>query len=197
MRKKFFRNVNQKKSMKVHKVVQEDGGAQGTVSVKVPFTQWYSPAASDIASQWYCASHSDIFAAQMWMAGHPLVQTNFAREKGSRANLLSLLHLFLLPPKSLLCNTFRGPHLFASLYFVGEGLRALPITFICCVWIKEIHAVFFSLLLRWKGTVSVKVPFTLTVSFVACSDISPHCGESPLIKGRQEEGKLNIIFTFI
>ena len=40
---------------------------------------------------------------------HPLVQTNFAREKGSRANLLSLLHLFLLSPKSLLRNTFRGP----------------------------------------------------------------------------------------
>ena len=44
-----------------------------------------------------------------WWAGHPLVQTNFAREKGSRANLLSLLHLFLLSPKSLLRNTFRGP----------------------------------------------------------------------------------------
>ena len=41
------------------------------ISVKETFTQWYSPAASDIASQWYCASHSDIFAAQMWMAGHP------------------------------------------------------------------------------------------------------------------------------
>ena len=50
-----------------------------------------------------------------WWARHSLVQTNFAREKGLRANLLSLLHLFLLSPKSLLCNTFRGPHFFATL----------------------------------------------------------------------------------
>ena len=55
-------------------------------------------------------------------ARHPLVQTNFAREKGSRANLLSLLHLFLLPPKSLLCNTFRGPHFFRYALFVGTSI---------------------------------------------------------------------------
>ena len=52
---------------------------------------------------------------------HPLVQTNFAREKGSRANLLSLLHLFLLSPKSLLHNTFRGPRYRYAL-FVGTSI---------------------------------------------------------------------------
>ena len=43
----------------------------GTVSVKETFTQWYLPSASDIASQRYSPAASDIFAAQMWMAGHP------------------------------------------------------------------------------------------------------------------------------
>ena len=61
-------------------------------------------------------------------------------KKGSRANLLSLLHLFLLSPRSLLRNTFRGPRYRFALFCRG-GSPCPPDNFhLLCV--KEIHAVF-------------------------------------------------------
>ena len=42
---------------------------------------------------------------------HPHPRRNkLHNRKNLRANPLMLLRLFLLSPKSLLCNTFRGPH---------------------------------------------------------------------------------------
>ena len=53
-------------------------------------------------------------------AKHSLVETNFAREKGLRANLLSLLRLFLLVPKKFALQYFSGVPILSALLYLWK-----------------------------------------------------------------------------